>query len=126
MIAPAYRPAHARGVAAPGVRRESVAVLAGAEALVYADALALARAAWPRWVVFYGMWSRRVYAIAAFLPVACLISDPDPRRLGDAMRAVERRRSGEGFHYPARRGPGSGWDRRGPVSPERGRAALAA
>lgn len=123
-MAPAYRPAHARGVAAPIVRRDGVEVT-GVEALVYADAVALARAAWPRWVVFYGMWSRRVYAIAAFLPVACLISDPDPRKLGDAMRAAERRRSG-GLHYPARRGPGSGWDGRGPVPPERGRAALAA
>lgn len=123
-MAPAYRPVHARGVAVPGVRRERVA-MAGAEALVYVDALALARAAWPRWVVFYGMWSRRVYAAATFLPVAYLISDPDPRRLGDAMCAVERRRSG-GLHHPVRGGPGSGWDRRGPVSPERGRAVVAA
>ena len=123
-MAAAYRPAHARGVAAPTVRRDGVEV-AGVEALVCADAVALARAAWPRWVVFFGMWSRRVYAIATFLPVAYLISDPDPRTLGDAMRTVERRRSG-GLHYPARRGPGSGRDRRGPVSPERDRAALAA
>jgi hypothetical protein len=97
-------------------------VLFGREALVYADAVALARAAWPRWVVFYGMWTRRTYAIATFLPVAYLTSDTDPRRLGATMRAVERRRPG-GLRYPARRGPGSGTDGRGPVSPERGRAA---
>ena len=122
-MAPAYRPAHARGGPASGERRG--VELASAEALVYADALALTRAAWPRWVVFYGLWSRRVYAIATFLPVAYLISDPDPHKLGDAMRAVERRRPG-GLHYPAWRGPGSGRDRRGPASPERDRAALAA
>ena len=123
-MAPAYRPAHAHGAPSSVIRRKRVEV-AGVEALLSADALTLARAAWPRWVVIYGLWSRQVYAIATFLPVAYVISDPDPYRLGEAMRAAERRRSG-GLHYPERRGPGSGRDRRGPVSPERGRAALAA
>lgn len=59
------------------------------EAATYQAVQQLAERSWPRWLVLYGWGSRKVYAIAAFLPNAYVLADPDPVTLARHMRYVE-------------------------------------
>lgn len=76
------------GTNCPG-RRRFGSRLTPSEAATYQAAQELAEQSWPRWLVLYGWGSRKVYAIAAFLPDAYVLADPDPVKLAQQMRNVE-------------------------------------
>lgn len=63
--------------------------MTASEAATYKTVQRLAEQAWPRWVITWGWWSRRIFAFAAFLPESYVLANTDPYELAAAMHAVE-------------------------------------
>lgn len=68
--------------------------MTASETATYQTVQRLAMQAWPRWVITWGWWSRRIFAFATFLPEPYVLANTDPYQLATAMHAVEAAASG--------------------------------